>query len=122
MTRIKCSGRDAISTDPITLEFDDVIQNLDPAFSEVPDDVYIAPGFIDIQVNGFAGVDYNSPLAPHEDIARSLRVMFSTGVSRCFPTVITGDPQRMLGALRNLAAAREALPEGPAMEAFHVEG
>jgi N-acetylglucosamine-6-phosphate deacetylase len=122
MTRIKCSGRDAISGDPITIEFDDVIQNLDPAFSEVPGDVYVAPGFIDIQVNGFAGVDYNAPDAPHDEIARSLRVMFSTGVSRCFPTVITGDPERMLGALRNLAAAREALPEGPAMEAFHVEG
>ena len=123
MTRIKCSGRDAISGDRITIEFDDVIQNLDPAFSQdVPDDVYIAPGFIDIQVNGFAGVDYNAPDAPHDEIARSMRVMFSTGVARCFPTVITGDPEKMLGALRNLAAAREALPEGPAMEAFHVEG
>jgi len=123
MIRTKCSGRDAISGDRITIEFDDVIQNLDPAFTEdIADDVYIAPGFIDIQVNGFAGVDYNAPDASQEEIARSLRVMFSTGVSRCFPTVITGDPETMLGALRNLAAAREALPEGPAMEAFHVEG
>src|SRR5271165_3490717 len=123
MTPIKCSGRDAISGDRITIDFDDVIQALNPAFSdEIAEDEYIAPGFIDIQVNGFAGVDYNAPDAPHEDIARSLRVMFSTGISRCFPTVITGDPEKMLGALRNLAAAREALPEGPAMEAFHVEG
>jgi N-acetylglucosamine-6-phosphate deacetylase len=120
MTPIKCSGRDAISGDRITLEFDDVIQTLNPAFSdEIADDEYIAPGFIDIQVNGFAGVDYNAPDAPHEEIARSLQVMFSTGVTRCFPTVITGDPEKMLGALRNLAAAREA---HPAMEAFHVEG
>jgi N-acetylglucosamine-6-phosphate deacetylase len=123
MTRTKCSGRDAISGDRITLEFDDVIQNLDPAFSdEVADDVFIAPGFIDIQINGFAGVDYNSPDAPHEEIARSLRVMFSTGVTRCFPTVITGSPENTLGALRNLAAARESLEDGKAMEAFHVEG
>src|SRR5438552_14807538 len=28
----------------------------------------------------------------------------------------------MNGALRNLAAAKESIPEGPAMEAFHVEG
>src|SRR5580658_1374117 len=122
MTPIKCSGRHAISGDGITIEFDQVIQHLDPAFSDVPDDEYIAPGFIDIQVNGFAGVDYNAPAAPHEEIARSLRVMFSTGVTRCFPTVITGNPEKMLGALRNLAAARESLLEGPAMEAFHVEG
>jgi N-acetylglucosamine-6-phosphate deacetylase len=118
MTLTKCSGRDAISGEPITVEFDEVIQHLNPAFSEpVPDDVYIAPGFIDIQVNGFAGVDYNSPEAAHEEIARSLRVMFSTGVTRCFPTVITGDPEKMLSALRNLASVRE-----DAIEAFHVEG
>jgi N-acetylglucosamine-6-phosphate deacetylase len=122
MTAIKCSGRDAISGEPVTIEFDEVIQHLDPAFSAVPEDVYIAPGFIDLQINGFAGVDYNAPNAPREEIARSLKVMFSTGVTRCFPTVITGDPEKMLGALRNLAAAREGLAEGPAMEAFHVEG
>ena len=34
-------------------------------------DLYIAPGWIDIQVNGFAGVDYNSPATPPEEIARS---------------------------------------------------
>jgi N-acetylglucosamine-6-phosphate deacetylase len=123
MTPLKCSGRDAISGEAITIEFNDVIQHLNPAFlNDLPEDVYIAPGFIDIQVNGFAGVDYNSPEASHEEIGRSLRAMFSTGVARCFPTVITGDPRIMLGALRNLASAREKLPEGPAMEAFHVEG
>jgi N-acetylglucosamine-6-phosphate deacetylase len=89
--------------------------------------IWTVPGFIDLQVNGFAGVDYNSPDAPMEEIARSIRVMFSTGVTRFFPTVITGPPERMLGALRNLAAARESLPEGPAaigqaMTAFQVEG
>src|SRR3984893_7841311 len=119
MTRIKCSGRDAISGDRITIEFDDVIQNLDPAFSDVPDDIYIAPGFVDIQVNGFAGVDYNAPNAPPESIAHSIRCMYATGVTRFFPTVITGSPENMSGALRNLAAVREALPEGRAMEAFH---
>ena len=72
----------------------------------------IAPGFIDIQVNGFAGVDYNSPEATHEEIARSIFAIFSTGVTRFFPTVITGEPEKMLGALKNLAAARESLEHG----------
>ncbi|HVO97689.1 MAG TPA: hypothetical protein VMT15_06460, partial [Bryobacteraceae bacterium] len=119
----KCSGLDAISGEPVEIEFDEVIERLNPAFGgQAATDVYLASGFIDIQVNGFAGVDYNSPEAPPEEIGRTLRTMFSTGVTRCFPTVITGDPEKMLGALKNLAAARESLPEGPAMEAFHVEG
>ena len=33
---------------------------------------YIAPGMIDLQVNGFAGVDYNSPDTPQDEIARSI--------------------------------------------------
>lgn len=83
---------------------------------------FIAPGFIDLQVNGFAGVDYCSPAAPIEEIGRSIRALYATGVTRFFPTVITGSPEHMLGAIRNLARAKERLPEGVAMEGFHIEG
>src|ERR1700733_14821903 len=121
MTPNKCSGRDAISGDRITIEFNEVIQHLDPAFSdEIAEDEYIAGGFIDIQVNGFAGVDYNAPDSPQEEIARSLKVMFSTGVRRGFPPGITGDPEKRRAALGTRAGAGEVLPEGPGMEAFHV--
>src|SRR5579864_268767 len=84
--------------------------------------VWTSPGFIDLQVNGFAGVDYNSPEAAHEKIAHSIRALRSTGVTRFFPTVITGSPDGMLGALRNLAAARESIENGAAMAGFHIEG
>src|SRR6266536_3382668 len=83
---------------------------------------YVAPGFIDIQVNGFAGVDYNNPHTTPEEVARSVRILFSTGVTRFFPTVITGSPETMRDALRNLAHAREVLPDGEAIAGFHVEG
>jgi N-acetylglucosamine-6-phosphate deacetylase len=75
-----------------------------------------------VQVNGFAGVDYNSGSTPHEEIARSLEVLFSTGVTRFYPTVITGGPEEMLAALANLARAKECLPGGEAMDGFHVDG
>jgi len=89
----------------------------------VPDEApWVAPGFIDLQVNGYAGVDYNSPGSGPEDIARSIRALFSTGVTRFLPTVITGAPEDMQGALRRLAEARQKLPEGAAIEGFHVEG
>jgi len=118
---MKCSGRNVSTGEPIEIQFDSVIGHVDPLLAS-DEGTWIAPGFVDLQVNGFAGVDYNSPVAPHEEIARSIRVMFSTGVTRFFPTVITGAPDQMLGALRNLAAARESFPDAAAMEAFHVEG
>src|SRR5215468_748129 len=118
---MKCSGHNFSTRELVEIEFDSAISNVDPLLGGETDD-WIAPGFVDLQVNGFAGVDYNSPVAPHEEIARSIRVMFSTGVTRFFPTVITGPPDAMAGALRNLADARESLEDGAAMEAFHVEG
>jgi N-acetylglucosamine-6-phosphate deacetylase len=120
---MNCSGRSVLDGDAIEVGFGRVIQTADPLLSAgLSTHDWIAPGFIDLQVNGFAGVDYNSPTASQEDIGRSLSALFSTGVSRCFPTVITGAPERMLAALSNLARAREQLEHGEAMEAFHVEG
>src|SRR5262249_52307313 len=87
-----------------------------------PQEVYLSPGWIDLQVNGFAGVDYNSWQTPQEEIARSLQALFSTGVTRFYPTVITGSPGDMRGALENLARAKDTLTDGDAMDGFHVEG
>jgi len=124
---MKCSGHDAVTGERIEIEFDSVISHVDPVFEDGDENIFLAPGCVDLQVNGFAGVDYNSPTASQDEILGSIRTMFSTGVTRFFPTVITGPPENMLGALRNLAAARESSPEGKtdefkAMEAFHVEG
>ena len=83
---------------------------------------WIAPAMIDIQVNGFAGVDYNSPDTPLDEIARSIEVQRATGVARFFPTVITGSHENIRGSLANLAKARRELPGGEAMLYFHVEG
>ncbi len=119
---MKCNGIDSISGEHLEISFQSVIDGVDPVLAPTLDEIYIAPGFIDLQVNGFAGVDYCSPHSRHDEIGRSIRAQFETGVTRFFPTVITGSPEDMAGALANLAAAKEAIPEGAAMEAFHVEG
>lgn len=119
---MKCNGIDAVTGEHTEISFSGVITGVDHLLAAPEDRIYIAAGFVDVQVNGFAGVDYNSPRATHEEIAHSIRCMYATGVTRCFPTVITGSPEDMTGAFRNLAAAREAIPEGRAFEAFHMEG
>ncbi|MDQ6708072.1 MAG: N-acetylglucosamine-6-phosphate deacetylase, partial [Acidobacteriota bacterium] len=115
------SGIDVSTGSAIDIAFDRAITSV-AARQPADTDLFIAPGFIDLQVNGFAGVDYNSPATPFDEIGRSIRVQFASGMTRFYPTVITGPPAEMLGALRNLSRAKDELAEGAAIEGFHVEG
>jgi N-acetylglucosamine-6-phosphate deacetylase len=124
---MKCSGKHVLTGEWITVDSGTgvAIQTVDPVLdppSHLDVVEYVAPGFIDLQVNGFAGVDFNSPAATHAEIERATRAILSTGVTHFLPTVITGDPADMLAALRNLAAARQTIAWGEAIEGFHVEG
>src|SRR5215218_9557655 len=119
---MKCFGLDPSSGAYLEIEYDSTINGVDTLIETPPDPLYIAPAWIDLQVNGYAAVDYNSPDTSPEEIARSIDVIHSTGTGRFYPTVITGSPERMLGSLRNLAQAKSSLPRGGAIEGFHVEG
>src|SRR5689334_19104962 len=115
-----CSGIDATTGVGTEITFNGNIESARP--SAARPSVWIAPGWVDIQVNGFAGVDYNSPATTHEEVARSVQVLYSAGITRFYPTVITGAPDDMVAALRNLSRAKQSLAEGVAMDGFHVEG
>jgi len=118
---VKCSGIDLATNDFVEVEFDNLIREVRPV--EASDsDLYLAPGFVDIQVNGFAGVDFNDPKISSPQVALALDLILTTGVTRCLPTVITGAPDDMLACLRNLRAAREEITWGRAIAGFHVEG
>jgi N-acetylglucosamine-6-phosphate deacetylase len=82
----------------------------------------LSPGFVDLQVNGFAGVDFCNPQAPLEGIERALAAILRTGTTCIFPTVITGGREEMLGAVRNLSQARKELRYGRAIAGIHMEG
>lgn len=121
MKLVDCNGRDALREAPVSIELDSTIRAVRPTAREVGDR-WLAPGFIDLQINGFAGVDYNDPKTNPEEILASIRTLFSTGVTRILPTVITGAPEDMLAAIRNLVTARQAGPEGEAIAGIHLEG
>jgi N-acetylglucosamine-6-phosphate deacetylase len=75
------------------------------------------PGLFDLQVNGFAGVDFNDPATTEEDLARAAAAMRATGVTRFLPTLITGPSERFLRCARQLAGCRD-----PAVAGIHMEG
>ena len=113
---MKCSGINIATAEPVEISCNGLINAVEPLLSPSDSSVYLSPGWIDLQVNGFAGVDYNSPRAAPGQIAHSIQEMFRTGVTRFFPTVITGSQESMTAALRNLAHAWEQVPGGSAME------
>jgi N-acetylglucosamine-6-phosphate deacetylase len=75
------------------------------------------PGFFDLQVNGFAGVDFNDPEISGEAIAEALERQRATGVTRCLPTLITSSLEEFTACARAVAASQH-----PAVAGIHMEG
>lgn len=120
---VKCSGFDAISGSYVELSLEkNTIAAVDSPIRPPESGVWLAPGFIDLQLNGFKGVDFCAPGATMEDIGKAINAILATGTTRFFPTVITGQPETMIGSITMLAKAKRELPLGRAMEAFHIEG
>jgi N-acetylglucosamine-6-phosphate deacetylase len=75
-----------------------------------------APGFIDLQVNGFGGVDFLD--ADADGYRRAGEALLETGVTSFLPTLITAPEDELLDALAEVP--RES--DGPRVLGVHVEG
>lgn len=101
---------------------DGLIVGVEP-IAERADLPWIAPGLVDLQVNGFAGHDLNAVGLTPTTVSGLARAMLSVGVTRFLPTLITGAEADIIANLRTIAAARDADPVVAAMvPAIHVEG
>ena len=120
MLLTKISGVNALTGDTSEIHFAEAIWQVLPSTDSTS--TFVAPGFVDLQVNGFTGIDFNSPAVTIDDIDHALAAMFSTGVTRCFPTLITNGEEQILQQLRTLVRAKKELPNGLAIQGIHVEG
>ncbi len=83
----------------------------------------LSPGLVDIQVNGFAGVDFASPTLEPEEAESVLAPLFATGVTSFCPTLVTNTQERFLHSFRVLEAARRMSPKfARAVPCYHLEG
>jgi N-acetylglucosamine-6-phosphate deacetylase len=88
-----------------------------------PLDTWLAPGFIDIQINGFAGVDFNDPLLEPEQAASVLPALWRTGCTTFCPTLVTNTLDALARNFRVLEAARRASRAfAHAAPCYHLEG
>ena len=84
---------------------------------------FTTPGLIDLQVNGFAGIDFNDSALTAAAMDHALEAMARTGVTTCLPTLITAPEDVLADRLRALDAAVANSRLGPLMvPGFHLEG
>jgi len=76
-----------------------------------------SPGFLDLQVNGFAGVDFNDPAMTVDDLHRALDVLRAHGVTRLLPTLITSSADRFGQCAKLILRAKT-----DAVAGIHMEG
>ena len=124
---LSVKGKSTTDSTVLKIDFNAALLAVDDVLRPEALEEFIAPGLIDLQVNGFAGVDYNDPAVPSDAIAGSIQKMFTTGVTRFLATIITGSEERILGAIKNIVAAKQAfaeagMPEGEALAGLHIEG
>jgi N-acetylglucosamine-6-phosphate deacetylase len=74
------------------------------------------PGFVDLQVNGFGGVDFAA--ADAEAYRRAGEALLETGVTAFQPTFITAPEADLVAALQEVPAQ----PIGPRILGVHLEG
>jgi N-acetylglucosamine-6-phosphate deacetylase len=78
--------------------------------------------FFDLQVNGFSGIDFNDPAITAAQYQPAIQKMWTTGVSRCLPTIITASQEVMCLCLKTAAQAAELPRIGPSIAGIHLEG
>ena len=70
-------------------------------------------GLFDLQVNGFAGIDFNAETIDADQLDHALEAMLATGVTSCLPDADHGARRRAGDPLRRARSRRGAKPPRP---------
>jgi N-acetylglucosamine-6-phosphate deacetylase len=130
MSEIKITGRDPRSGHLIDVIVEDGvivrIENaIEPALEKTKSrtDVFISSGFVDLQVNGYAGSDLNAENISTGTVVDVVDAVLAHGVTCFAPTLITAPEEAICSRLKVIAAARSIHPRVRACIPFvHVEG
>jgi N-acetylglucosamine-6-phosphate deacetylase len=74
-------------------------------------------GLFDLQVNGFAGVDFGDPGLSPDRLLKAIDAIEQTGVTRFLPTLITSSLETFSASARTIARVSH-----PAIAGIHMEG
>src|SRR5690606_30794924 len=64
---------------------------------------YIAPGLVDLQINGYKGYDFNTLPIPKDLVRRITEAVWEEGITSFYPTVITNSDEAIEEAVATIA-------------------
>lgn len=91
--------------------------------SKSTDLAYMAPGLIDLQINGINGIDFNATTLTQEDVVNATHYLLSQGVTTFLPTIITNSDENILTLVHTIyEACRSNSLVDECVWGIHLEG
>ncbi len=84
--------------------------------------LFVAPGLIDNQINGYSGIDFSDTRLTPEKMKIAVEAIRKDGVTSFLPTIITNTHENLLKNFRNLAEALKHKSVSDSVVGFHLEG
>lgn len=107
----------------ISLKNGVVISKINVDTNLVDSDTFIGQGLIDLQINGYCGVDFNTFPIFEKDFLKVINSLIKEGVTSFFPTIITNSDETILKLLTNI---KELCKSNSIINSFvggvHLEG
>ena len=82
----------------------------------------VSPGFIDVQVNGYAGVSFTDKGLTVEGVEKATKGLWKEGVTTYLPTIITADGEIIRENLATLNKSLEVKKLSKSIPGFFLEG
>lgn len=113
-----------LDEEPVMISYSDgLISKIEHVVHDKSDSkTYVAPGLIDLQINGYMGVDFSGPDLTVEGIRKATKALWKAGVTTYYPTIITSDYNIMKQNFAVLAKAMDDPEIGKSIPGFHLEG
>jgi N-acetylglucosamine-6-phosphate deacetylase len=116
-------GRDPATGQGIAIRFADGVITGISSQAPAADEHYLSAGLVDVQVNGYAGLDLNDGALEAPTVVALSERLAREGITTFAPTLITASEASILAALLAIAAARRGSQLVREMVPFiHVEG